>query len=100
MISQYKIAILDLYGCQKTVTKSSLSITISVVTITEKDCTVLVFTKFSARHIPPHVRTTADGGDAGEDHDQSLSDRELSCVGLMTMSEILKINHAADRATI
>ena len=47
MISQYKIAILDLYGCQKTVTKSSLSITISVVTITEKDCTVLVFTKFS-----------------------------------------------------
>ena len=36
-----------------------------------------------ARHIPPHVRATANGGDAGEDHDQSLSDRELSCVAIL-----------------
>ena len=38
---------------------------------------------FSAGHIPPHVRATADGGDAGEDHDQSLSDRKLSCVAIL-----------------
>ena len=39
--------------------------------------------EFSAGHIPAHVRAIANGGDAGEDHDQSLSDRELSCVAIL-----------------
>ena len=37
---------------------------------------------FSAGHIPPHVRAAADGGDAGEDHDQGLPDRKLSCAAI------------------
>ena len=67
----------------------------------EKNNSSSQFIELSARHIPPHVRATANGGDAGEDHDQSLSDRKLSSVAMLitksqvvTMSENMKINRA------
>ena len=39
-----------------------------------------------ARHLPAHLRATTNGRDAGEDHDQSVSDRELICINLENKS--------------